>query len=95
LPIFNDDNDEPTEKLEEDWEDEEGEEERFEGRMTCWSDWALRIGADIMNDLREEIWKRLHYTTSAGVAHNKAMAKVRKSHDHPRVIAYTCSCARP
>lgn len=78
LPVLNDDNEEPEEKLEDDFEDEDDErhEERIGARLTCWSDWALRIGADIMTDLREEIWKRLHYTTSAGVAHNKAMAKV-------------------
>ena len=54
------------------------EEDEEDGVGVCWSDWALRIGAEIMADLREEIWKRLHYTTSAGIAHNKAMAKVRR-----------------
>ena len=80
IPISDNDSDsgEPEEKLEHDFEHGEGDEDRGEGssRTTCWSDWALRIGADIMTELREEIWKRLHYTTSAGVAHNKAMAKV-------------------
>lgn len=42
-----------------------------------WSDWALYLGSEIMRDVRAEIWDRLHYTCSAGIAHNKAMAKVR------------------
>lgn len=74
LPIVHDDDEDA---ISENLEDEDGGEEREKARSTCWSDWALRIGADIMVDLRQEIWKRLHYTTSAGVAHNKAMAKVR------------------
>lgn len=96
IPVATDDqNDEPEEKLEEELEDEEGDDDKGEGgsRTTCWSDWALRIGADIMTDLREEIWKRLHYTTSAGVAHNKAMAKVGTIHDGN--YSDFDSCARP
>jgi DNA polymerase eta len=30
-----------------------------------WEDWALCVGAEIMADVRAEIWKRLHYTCSA------------------------------
>lgn len=41
-----------------------------------WEDWALCMGAEIMSELRAEVFKRLHYTCSAGIAHNKAMAKV-------------------
>lgn len=41
-----------------------------------WEDWALCLGAEIMAGVRAEVWKRLHYTCSAGIAHNKAMAKV-------------------
>ncbi|EIW67292.1 hypothetical protein TREMEDRAFT_12962, partial [Tremella mesenterica DSM 1558] len=41
-----------------------------------WEDWALCIGAEIMSELRAEVYKRLHYTCSAGIAHNKAMAKL-------------------
>ena len=46
---------------------------------TPWRDHALAIGSEIMNGVRKEIWKRLHYTTSAGIAHNKAMAKASTS----------------
>ncbi|KAL7422809.1 N-acetyltransferase eso1 [Cryptotrichosporon argae] len=41
-----------------------------------WEDWALAEGARIMQILRHEVYKRLHYTCSAGIAHNKAMAKL-------------------
>jgi DNA polymerase eta len=30
-----------------------------------WEDWALCIGAEIMAEVREEVWKKLHYTCSA------------------------------
>lgn len=44
-----------------------------------WQDWALCLGAEIMAEVREEVWRRLHYTCSAGIAHSKAMAKVGAS----------------
>jgi len=30
-----------------------------------WEDWALCYGAEIMAEIRGEVWKRLHYTCSA------------------------------
>jgi len=30
-----------------------------------WEDWALCFGAEIMAEIRGEVWKRLHYTCSA------------------------------
>jgi DNA polymerase eta len=30
-----------------------------------WGDWALCLGAEIMAEVREEVWRRLHYTCSA------------------------------
>jgi hypothetical protein len=30
-----------------------------------WGDWALCIGAEIMGEVRAEVWKKLHYTCSA------------------------------
>ena len=68
---------------------------------SSWEDWALCIGAELMAELRAEVYKQLHYTCSAvsllfplglspwadcpqGIAHNKAMAKVRhtESREH-------------
>lgn len=36
-----------------------------EDASATWGDWALCIGAEIMADVRAEVWKRLHYTCSA------------------------------
>jgi len=44
--------------------------------LPTWGDWCLCIGGEIMAEVRKEVWDKLHYTCSAGIAHNKAMAKV-------------------
>ena len=45
---------------------EDGEEEgRRDREGATWEDWALCIGAEIMAELREAVWKQLHYTCSA------------------------------
>lgn len=59
-----------------------------------WEDWALCMGAEIMAELRNEVWKRLHYTCSAGIAHNKAMAKVGTLLEPWSRPLLTCSSAR-
>ncbi|TGO07848.1 hypothetical protein BTUL_0242g00130 [Botrytis tulipae] len=41
-----------------------------------WDEIALNIGAQIIRNLRKEIFESLHYTCSAGIAHNKALAKL-------------------
>ncbi|AFR95649.2 DNA polymerase eta subunit [Cryptococcus neoformans C23] len=41
-----------------------------------WEDWALCMGGELMSNVREEVYLRLHYTCTAGIAHNKAMAKL-------------------
>lgn len=51
-------------------------ERRGETDGSTWEDWALCMGAEIMAEVRKAVWDRLHYTCSAGIAHNKAMAKV-------------------
>lgn len=55
--------------------DEERHEERSEDghedsqarpkEETTWEDWALCMGAEIMAEVRNEVWTRLHYTCSA------------------------------
>ncbi|WVR07577.1 hypothetical protein IAU60_004619 [Kwoniella sp. DSM 27419] len=57
---------------------EDGNDERdvMRGRGDTWEDWALCVGAEIMRDVRDEVFRRLHYTCSAGIAHNKSMAKL-------------------
>jgi DNA polymerase eta len=43
----------------------EGDGSRKLDRGITWEDWALCIGAEIMAEVRAEVWKRLHYTCSA------------------------------
>lgn len=82
--------DEVEEREEERSEDGEQEPQGRPREETTWEDWALCMGAEIMAEVRSEIWTRLHYTCSAvstsievrevlttqGIAHNKAMSKV-------------------
>ncbi|OCF37906.1 hypothetical protein I316_00130 [Kwoniella heveanensis BCC8398] len=69
---------EDGERQEERSEDGEGEEieRRIRSRGDTWEDWALCVGAELMKDVRDEVFRQLHYTCSAGIAHNKAMAKL-------------------
>jgi DNA polymerase eta len=43
----------------------EQEEQSGQVDKATWEDWALCLGAEIMAELREEVWKKLHYTCSA------------------------------
>lgn len=70
-------------------EKDEGEENSDNGEQPedTWQDWALCMGAEIMAEVREQVWKRLHYTCSAGIAHSKAMSKVRLVVDYAKLSA--------
>lgn len=48
-----------------------------------WDDVALSIGAELVQSLRDEIYKHLRYTCSAGVACNKILAKLAAGHNKP------------
>ncbi|KAG9049339.1 DNA-directed DNA polymerase eta rad30 [Tulasnella sp. UAMH 9824] len=50
-------------------------EETDENHVTTWQDVALSIGAEFMMKSRMEVKHRLGYTTSAGIARNKMLAK--------------------
>lgn len=41
-----------------------------------WDDIAIKIGADIVRGLRQNIYNKLGYTASAGIASNKVLAKL-------------------
>ncbi|WWC71597.1 uncharacterized protein I206_105555 [Kwoniella pini CBS 10737] len=71
----NNNNGDREEERSDDGNDEETIIRRHNNQDT-WEDWALCIGAEIMKDTRDEIFRQLHYTCSAGIAHNKAMAKL-------------------
>jgi DNA polymerase eta len=48
-----------------------------------WDDVCINIGASIVRDVRKTILERLHYTTSAGIARNKMMAKLGAGYRKP------------
>ncbi|KAJ3163144.1 DNA-directed DNA polymerase eta rad30 [Geranomyces michiganensis] len=43
---------------------------------TGWRDLQLRVAADISQEIRATVFKELQYTCSAGIAHNKTLAKL-------------------
>lgn len=49
-----------------------------------WADVALWIGAELMESIRGVVETELGYTTSAGIAHNKILAKLCAGHRKPR-----------
>ncbi|KIO34646.1 hypothetical protein M407DRAFT_209923 [Tulasnella calospora MUT 4182] len=51
-------------------------EENDDNHVTTWHDIALSIGAEFMMKSRMEVKHRLGYTTSAGIARNKMLAKL-------------------
>lgn len=48
-----------------------------------WDDVAFSIGSEIVHGLREQIFKDLQYTSSAGVARNKMLAKLAAGQNKP------------
>lgn len=51
--------------------------------FTTWHDVALSIGAELVTKLREEIFRQLGYTMSAGISRNKFLAKLCASYKKP------------
>ncbi|KZO91117.1 DNA/RNA polymerase [Calocera viscosa TUFC12733] len=58
-------------------------EEGAEGEQDTWADVALSIGAEMVDRVRQAVKKQLGYTTSAGIARNKTMAKLCASCKKP------------
>ncbi|KAL1746948.1 hypothetical protein HDZ31DRAFT_80876 [Schizophyllum fasciatum] len=56
----------------------------LEDDATTWHDHALAIAAKYMMRAKEEVFTRLGYTTSAGIARNKFLAKLTASYKKPR-----------
>ena len=48
-----------------------------------WDDIAMLIGSEIVRSVRAAIRERLHYTSSAGIACNKMIAKLGSGHKKP------------
>ncbi|OBZ72407.1 N-acetyltransferase eso1 [Grifola frondosa] len=51
--------------------------------LTTWHDVALSIAAELMAKIREDVRVKLGYTTSAGIARNKFLAKLTASYKKP------------
>ncbi|KAG6909960.1 hypothetical protein DXG01_014229 [Tephrocybe rancida] len=48
-----------------------------------WHDIALSIGAELMGEARRQVYEQLGYSTSAGIARNKFLAKLTASYKKP------------
>ncbi|KAI0346179.1 DNA/RNA polymerase [Trametopsis cervina] len=54
-----------------------------EDGSTTWHDVALSIAAELMGQIRRDIFTKLGYSTSAGIARNKFLAKLTASYRKP------------
>jgi DNA polymerase eta len=48
-----------------------------------WDDIAILIASEIVRDVRQEIFDKLHFTCSAGISKNKMIAKLGSAHKKP------------
>lgn len=84
-----------------DWEDDqlvqceaENEDENPEHDTIDWHIIALQVGSEIVREIRKKILDGLNYTCSAGIAHNKVVAKLAAGHNKPNkqtVIRKCCT----
>lgn len=68
-----------------DWNEDSviGVRSELEEKPVDWNDVVLNIGAEIVRGIRAEIFDKLKYTCSAGVSHNKSVAKLAAGHNKP------------
>ncbi|KAI7869471.1 hypothetical protein BDF14DRAFT_1951079 [Spinellus fusiger] len=68
-------------------EEQEGQcqemEETKQWASTTWCDLQLAIGAELALQIRKEVYDELKYTSSAGIAHYKSVAKLCSSRNKP------------
>ncbi|CCM02291.1 uncharacterized protein FIBRA_04379 [Fibroporia radiculosa] len=62
---------------------------------TTWHDVALSIAAELMGRIRRDIHEKLGYTTSAGLARNKFLAKLTASYKKPNSQSILRNAAIP
>jgi DNA polymerase eta len=53
-------------------------------------DWRLYLGSEICQEIRDAIYKECGYTCSAGIAHNKTLAKLVSSMHKPNKQSVLC-----
>lgn len=83
----------PTSSQPDDLDSEAALWDRIEYGETIWTDVALALGAELMNRVRQNVLDELNYTTSAGIASNKTLAKLCSSWRKPngQTIMRPCS----
>ena len=83
----------PTSSQPDDLDSEAALWDRIEYGETTWTDVALALGAELMNRVRQNVLDELNYTTSAGIASNKTLAKLCSSWRKPngQTIMRPCS----
>ncbi|PFH53118.1 hypothetical protein AMATHDRAFT_73645 [Amanita thiersii Skay4041] len=75
--------------------EEETEVNESEDSVTTWHDVALSIAAELMEKVRKDIYEKLGYTTSAGIARNKFLAKLTASYKKPNSQSILRNAAIP
>ncbi|GHJ89241.1 hypothetical protein NliqN6_5643 [Naganishia liquefaciens] len=75
--------------------DHDGNDEEGTEGVGGWEDVALCIGAELMAKLRAEVRENLGYTCSAGIAHNKTLAKLCSAWKKPNAQTIMRSAAVP
>ncbi|KAI7906602.1 uncharacterized protein BX663DRAFT_198658 [Cokeromyces recurvatus] len=55
---------------------------------TTWRDLQLALGAELAAEIRKEVYDKLHYFCSAGIAHSKVLAKLCSSRNKPNKQVY-------
>ncbi|GLB40498.1 putative eta dna polymerase [Lyophyllum shimeji] len=60
-----------------------------------WHDVALSIGAELINKARQQVYEKLGYSTSAGIARNKFLAKLTASYKKPNSQSILRNAAIP
>ena len=75
-------------------EDEEVELDTKRGDSVSWEDWALFVGAELMGEVRAEVWKRLHYTCSAVCLEFHGRLRTASTDLHSRVLLITSQWPR-
>ncbi|KAG2231529.1 hypothetical protein INT48_002923 [Thamnidium elegans] len=64
-------------------EDVTSESSEKQWSTTTWRDLQLAIGAELAAEIRKEVYDKLQYTCSAGIAHYKTVAKLCSSKNKP------------
>ncbi|OXV10385.1 hypothetical protein Egran_01854 [Elaphomyces granulatus] len=59
------------------------DEQEAEGDAPDWDDVAMAIGSEIVYSIRKAVWEKLNYTSSAGIARNKMIAKLGSGCNKP------------